>query len=239
MKPYYEENGITIYHGDCGDILPSLPEVDLVLTSPPYNKGEKGNGNDFGDIKYASYKDNKPHIEYKEWQIGIMKNCMAVLKDNGSFLYNHKNVMANNRIITPYEWIIEGGLLASLKQEIIWNRKSSVQNDVRYYYIPITEKIFWFVGDKYKFNNESKSSEIITVSPENRTPHPAPYPLSLCLFLVGTHSMVGDTVLDPFMGSGTTLVAAKQLGRKAIGIEIEEKYCEIAVQRLAQGVLEF
>ena len=69
--------------------------------------------------------------------------------------------------------------------------------------------------------------------------HPCPKPLPWMLWLVGLVSQEGETVLDPFAGSGTTLRAARDLGRRAIGIEIEERYCEIAVQRLAQGVLEF
>ena len=238
-KPYYEEKNITIYHADCRDILPHLEPVDLVVTSPPYNKGEKNNGNDFDDIKYASYCDNKPHEEYKKWQIEIMKLCLKSLHENGSFLYNHKNVMSNNRIISPYEWIVEGQLIKNLKQELIWNRKSSFQNDSRSYYIPITERIFWFIKNKYIFNNENSHNEIISISPEINTEHPAPYPIKLLTLLINIHSSKGNIVVDPFMGSGTTLVAAKLLGRKAIGIEIEEKYCEIAVKRLAQEVFDF
>lgn len=94
-------------------------------------------------------------------------------------------------------------------------------------------------GGKFAWTSDGAISNILTVRPVPNEFHPTTKPVDLPGFFIDRCSMPGELVIDPFMGSGTTLVAAKQLGRKAIGIEIEEKYCGIAVQRLAQKVMDF
>lgn len=233
---YYEnENGV-LYNGDCLEIMKLLPNdcVDLVLTSPPYNKGATGKStkNRWELKKYDGYNDNMPYLDYKKWQENVLKMCLSILNNNGSFLYNNKNIMKENRIFTPYEIIIEGNLLNNLKQEIIWNRKSGVQNNIYQYYPVKTEKIFWFVKTNSYYLNCKNYDEIINISFEINTEHPAPFPLKLASVMVNNHSQENDIVLDCFGGSGTTAVACEKLNRKWILIEQSREYCEMAKQRI-------
>jgi DNA modification methylase len=170
IQPYYDQDGITIYHGDCRDILPTLAPVDLVLTDPPYGidggvglGAERGHGESFGAF-------------YQPAAIGLQ-----------SF----------------------GNLDA--------------------------QPIFYY-GTAGGGRMGKPCSYVLTEQPEQNG-HPCPKPLKAWRKLLANVSEPSQTILDPFMGSGTTLRAAKDLGRRAIGIEINEEYCEIAVKRLAQGVL--
>jgi DNA modification methylase len=197
IKPYYEENGITIYHGDCREILPELEPVDLVLTDPPY--GIYASGGKWGK-KYKLQWDKEP--------FGDIESILSAGK----------------------EAVIWGGNYYQLRPSrgwLVWHKRDRVITTA-------DVELAWTSRD---MNARLIDCTIAQTNPE-RTGHPTQKPLkvirwSLSFFPDAT------TVLDPFMGSGTTLRAAKDLHKKAIGIEIEEKYCEIAVKRLAQGVLDF
>lgn len=207
--PYYDKDGITIYNADCRDILPHLPKVDLVLTDPPYGIGE------------AAGKNKS-------------RSSLAISKDYGhSDWDNH-----------PVSWEVVSAVIDSGSKAIVWGGN--------YYPVPPTPS--WLVWDKRNGANDFADCELAwsnigcavrkiehlwhgMIRQDNeRRDHPTQKPLkvmSWCLSFVPD----AQTILDPFMGSGTTLVAAKMLGKEAIGIEIEEKYCAIAVERLAQGNL--
>jgi site-specific DNA-methyltransferase (adenine-specific) len=195
IKPYYEEPGITIYHGDCRDILPQLEPVDLVLTDPPYKDFNSDHGKNwkYVDIKTLSLPNIKQLIFWD------------VIND------------------FPLKWTARH----------IWHKKNS-QSAHRYEYI------FELNGGKtfMVFPFGIVSSPITAQFAEDiYYNHPAQKPIRLINRLIETFSSITNTVLDPFMGSGTTLRACKDLGRKGIGIEIEQKYCDIAIERLRQGVL--
>ena len=203
MKPYYEHLGITIYHGDCRDILPHLEPVDLVLTDPPYglNRGsffaKKARGISEEKIKWD---DEPPDLE-------IFREIERVSKEQIIWGANYFNCFNGNH----------GAL--------VWNKIQPLENlsQAEIASFSKSKKIYMFTE---RWTNYVNTKE---------TGHPTEKSLKLMLWCIKLLS--AETILDPFMGSGTTLVAAKQLGRKAIGIEIEEKYCEIAVKRLAQEVL--
>lgn len=200
MKPYYEDSACTIYHGDCRELLPELPKVDLVLTDPPYGVG------------FAA--------QPTKWQ-----------RRNGQ---------------SPEEWddgtVLGMDVVASLgKHQIVWGGN--------YYPLGIAKSwLCWYkpdsppsMGDfELAWTNIRQPSQLIICSISQTNPerlgHPTQKPLKVMTWCL-TFAMDAQLILDPFMGSGTTLRAAKDLGRKAIGIEIEEKYCEIAAKRLAQEVL--
>ena len=214
MKPYYDHAGFTIYHGDCMEILPDLEPVDLVLTDPPYglkrDKGFDGFGGFGKPIARRRYED-----------------------DNWDNERPSKNIFDE---IVKYSALIFGG---------------------NYFADILPPGTFWIVWDKLNTmptfgdceliwtNLKRKSIKKITyeynglLGKENARFHPTQKPLNLIIRVLEEYAKESKKILDPFMGSGTTLVAAKELGRKAIGIEIEEKYCEIAVRRLAQEVLPF
>ena len=213
MKPYYSHAGITIYHGDCREILPHLPKVDLVLTDPPYGLA----GAETEKNEYASFADDPGVV------VALVKECLKVA-DRDVF------------VMTP--------------GQALMFRYPEPDAIGAFYYPAGTGSCSWgFVGwqpifyygkDPYlaaglgRRANSFRSTERAEVNG-----HPCPKPLQQWEDLVVRCSFEGQSVLDPFMGSGTTLVAAKQLGRKAIGIEIEEKYCEIAARRLSQEVFDF
>ena len=189
MKPYYEDSAVQIFLGDCREILPSMPDVDLVLTDPPYG---------VGIAEWDTFLD-----------VGWLALCEAPLKlvfPSIGEMYSYPRP----------DWVLS------------WVRDNSTQRNGTggfNHWEPIL-----FYG-KHKFVKDS----IRCLDHGGHDWHPSVKPLRLLQWLIGQTD--AQTILDPFMGSGTTLRAAKDLGRKAIGIEIEEKYCEIAAKRMAQEVL--
>ena len=214
LEPYYQEDGITIYHGDCRDILPHLEPVDLVLTDPPYGIGADGGVGGFGASQHTAkkYNDNWDTRPIKSTFDTITLMGRAVIIFGGNYL--------TDCLPTNGHWIV-------------WDKTgdANFQN-------PFSDcELAWTnIGKK-----SVKKYTVIQqgfVAAEKCRYHPTQKPVRLFNAIIQDYALNGGGVLDPFMGSGTTLVAAKQLGRKAIGIEIEEKYCEIAVERLAQEVLD-
>jgi DNA modification methylase len=220
-KPYHEEDGIVIYNADCREILPHLPKVDLVLTDPPYGikaarKEAFGNG-------------------VKRHMTGLVAGKMVPKRDYGDSHWDDKPVDHDilEMLIKLSTWqIIWGGNYFSLgpaRCYLVWDK---LRGDTHY----ADAELAWTNLDttvrviRYKWNG------FLVEKPEDRT-HPTQKPLEVIKWATERAPADVGTILDPFMGSGTTLRAAKDLGRKAIGIEIEEKYCEIAVKRLAQEVL--
>lgn len=255
MKPYYQHGGITIYHGDCRDILPALPPAALVFTSPPYNlggapwphlghwkpgdsaggKSKWKNGSDgSGGVSYASHPDNLPHAEYIDWQRSILTLCFSKLADDGAIFYNHKPRVIGGKLWTPLE-IVER---FPLRQIITWARAGGMNFNPTAY-VPTFEWIFVLARDKFRLRDKSASGvgDVWYVPQRPDKDHPAPFPIGLPLRALETTKH--GPVIDPFCGTGTTLQAAKKLGREAIGIEIEERYCEVAAQRLSQEVFDF
>ena len=234
-EPYYSDDHCTIYHGDCRDILPTLFDVELVLTSPPYNLNGDGNqsgGTYFRNLSegYASHSDDMPHAEYVKWQHEVLTACWSTLTDNGAIYYNHKPRVGGARVRLPLDLIPHE---MPVRQVVIWDRGSGFNRQFTYY-VPAHEWILMVAKPAFRTNTRSVD-DVWRIPFETGGEHPAPFPLSLALRAIGTTD--AGLIADPFMGSGTTLRAAKDLGRKAIGIEIEERYCEIAAKRLAQEVL--
>lgn len=209
-KPYYDEDGITIYHGDCREILPIIGNVDLVLTDPPYGVDMKY-GDAVEDTVDASFQRLLDVIRISE------KISPIVLTTVGCFEIE-KRLYSAHAPVWRLCW-----------RKGITSRPSAVG-------FTDWEPVFVY-GRKVHRN----AHDLFTVQPElmGSFGHPCPKPLGFSTWLVQRFSDESATVVDPFMGSGTTLVAAKKLYRRAIGIEIEERFCEIAVRRLSQSVLPF
>ena len=210
MTPYYTEPGIEIYHGNCREVLPGLGKVDLVLTDPPYGIGE------------AAGKNKG-------------RGCIAKARDYGNAGWDNE----------PVNWGLLWELLTLGKYACCWGGN----------YYPVPPSPSWLVWDKVNGETDFADCELawtnygsavrmikhmwhgmLRKGREDRS-HPTQKPLDVMKWCITRCPNEPQTILDPFMGSGTTLRAAKDLGRKAIGIEIEEKYCEIAVKRLSQEVL--
>lgn len=267
MKPYYQEAGITIYHGDAREVLPTLEPVDLTVTSPPYDNLRQygGHGFEFQPIAEGLYKATKTG-GVLVWVVGdqtidgsetgsSFRQCLA-FKDIGfrihdTMIYQKDGLSfpETNRYYPSFEYmfILTKGapltvhLLADRKNTTAHTLKRSTQREadgsIRRHHgfgqhvspALSVRKNIWSYG--VGFMKSAKDAYIFK--------HPAIFPEALASDHIQSWSNPGDTVLDPFMGSGTTLRAAKDLNRKAIGIEIEEKYCEIAAKRMSQSVLDF
>ena len=211
-NPYYDHAGITIYHGDCRDILPHLDSVDLVLTDPPWP-----------NCSVPLYGHDDPIGMFRQ-----MWESVTVLPARAAV---HLGCGSDPRFLSvvplPLKFFRVVNLELSKKG---YAGRLLVTGDIAYLFgIPPNSRPGLRVIPG-RCNDESCKGK--------ESSHPCPRKLKHVKFLVHIWSNVTDTIIDPFVGSGTTLVAAKQLGRKAIGIEIEEKYCEIAVKRLSQEVLE-
>ena len=211
MKPYYDHDGITIYHGDCREASAGFPEIDLVLSDPPYGmrwtasarRGPNSHGKKGAKTSNAGTRivgDDKP-FDPSPW-LGFPH----------VILFGMNHFLQRLPVGTVLVWIkrLDGGFGTFLSDaELAWQK-----------------------GGHGVYCYRDTSMRAI----ERNRVHPSQKPIPLLEWCIERSKSEG-TILDPFMGSGSTLVAAKNLGRRAIGIEIEEKYCEIAVKRLSQMVL--
>lgn len=214
MKPYYEHGGITIYHGDCRDVLPTLEPVDLVLTDPPYGIDLNPDNRRFSGGSQAARRGMRGR--------------------NGQ-----KRIANDDQEFEP-AFILNFG-----KNQIIWGWHNFPDK------LPRGTCLVWLKRHDEAFGSFLSDAETAWMSKGHgvycrrdlsnnaiakERLHPTQKPESLMRWCLEFFPNAA-TVLDPFMGSGTTLRAAKDLGRKAVGIEIEERYCEIAANRLRQEVL--
>lgn len=237
IKPYYEEPNITIYNGDCLEIITQLRDesIDMVITDPPYNKGK--------DYIGAPGTDNKSVNEFWDFNKIWLEKCFGILKEG-----HHLYFSCSSDQIWDYKNIINESNY-KYRHLLIW-----ATNEVKGHMGPNNwlrsyEPIFWLQkGDKTYglFNNYPFNAFDVLIfrSPHfnsrlDKKFHLAQKPLNLFKTIINKSIKKDDIVLDPFLGSGTTTRACKDLGRKCIGIEISESYCQIAVKRLAQEVLNF
>ena len=211
MKPYYDHGGITIYHGDCRE-LTEWTHADVLVTDPPYG------------VKWLGYANKG------QSRVPIGGDEDAVVRDTALFLWGDKPaiVFGSWRIARP----------AATRHRLIWHKHGQSPGLLNAPFMSQDEEIY-VLGDGFISTSPPMRSVIETW--ENRSVevrrigHPTPKPVGLLEILI--RKCKAKTVADPFCGSGTTLVAAKNLGRRAIGIELEERYCEIAAKRLSQEVL--
>lgn len=248
MKAYYESAGVTIYHGDCQELLPQLPLVDLIFTSPPYNlagepwphlgnwkqgdsaagKSKWRNGSDgAAGVSYACHNDGMPHGEYVEWQRCVLRSCWSALSEEGAIFYNHKPRTIGGKCWLPLELNPD----LPLRQIVTWARSGGMNFNPTAY-VPTYEWIMIFAREKWRLRDRAASGagNVWRVSQKPDKEHPAPFPEELPAIAIGSTKI--GIVCDPFCGQGATLRAAKKLNRRAIGIEINERYCEMAARRL-------
>lgn len=221
-SPFYDQDGCTIFVGDCRDILPHLPKVDAVITDPPYgvNIGNHAGAADtrLGMLTkgcYETYEDTPENFV----QIVVPAIQLALDICGRAMIFAVPPAMWS----LPAPRAIGGIFLPHSVGRNPWGF-STISHCLLYGSAP----------DNHK---GCRSTGIINYSVATKNGHPTPKPLEWMTWAVSLGSRDGETILDPFMGSGTTLRAAKDLGRRAIGIEINEAYAKIAVERLRQGVL--
>lgn len=257
IKPYYEHQGISIYHGDCREILPALPQVDLVCTSPPYDTLREYGGHNFNvasciapitrslskggvimwnvadEVINGSESGSSIRQALEFMNLGLnLHDTMIYTKPTSTF-------PESNRYPQAWEYMF-----------VVSNGKPKTVNLIR-------DKPNKHAGTKNHGTRRTKNGKLLNVT-NNRefaemgyrlnwwtivnrqtVDHPAVMPMDMAKGHIITWTNNNDLVLDPFMGSGTTLIAAKELSRRAIGIEINEAYCELAAKRLSQDILPF
>ena len=213
VAPYYEHDGITIYHGDCRDVLPHV-SAHVMVTDPPYGIGySSGAGSEvWGDGAVAGDED-------------------TALRDAVLELWSPRPALVFGSWRRPHP--------AGARMKLIWDTKGALgMGALDLPWKPAHQEIY-VLGKGFEGH---RGNDVIRCAPvqsmaKNGRVHPMQKPVSLLRALI--NKCPSGTVIDPFAGSGSTLVAAKQAGRRAIGTEIEERYCEIAAKRLSQGVLGF
>ena len=213
LTPYYDDgNGIVIYHGDCRDILPHLEPVDLIVSDPPFG------------IKHASGYG-------ASWENTVIANDHST--DARDWVVKHFDGIP---MLLFGTW--KAPRPANTRQVLIFDKGPAFgMGDLAFPWKNSFEEIY-VIGTGFRADRRDEGvirGHFTAFSEAQGRVHPNEKPVSLLGYLISRHP--AHTILDPFCGSGPTLRAAKDLGRKAIGIEIEEKYCEIAAKRLAQEVL--
>ena len=215
--------------------------VRLVVTSPPYNiKNSTGNGLKNGSggkwpkaaliDGYEAHDDCMPHKDYVRWQRQCLWQMMRLLRPDGAIFYNHK-------------WRVQNGLLQDradilkgfpVRQIIIWHRAGGINFNPGYF-LPNYEVIYLIAKPAFKLAPKANAAGCVwRIDQESGNDHPAPFPVELatrCINAVGE-----GPVLDPFLGSGTTAVAAEQAGVEWVGIELSDAYCDMAKARIALTV---
>lgn len=253
MSIYYQDDLVTLHHGDCLDVLPSLSGVDLVVTSPPYNLGVttgggfghykdgqsrggqgKWGGTNRDGIDYTDHNDALPYEEYRDWQHNVLSTTWSCLSDTGAIFYNHKPRVQAGSLWTPLDLNPD----LPVRQIVIWARAGGM-NYAPTHYVPTHEWIVIFAKDGFRLRSKGASGlgDVWRVNQQPQPDHPAPFPIGIPSRAI--ESTAPRLVLDPFAGSGTTLRAATDAGVKSIGIEKSERYCEVIATRLQQGVLDF
>jgi site-specific DNA-methyltransferase (adenine-specific) len=228
VKPYYEDAkaGIQIWLGDCREIIPTLPKVDLVLTDPPFSEYTHTNAKSNRNLGYGNKAIDFKAIDFK----AIQELISAVACDRWfiSFLDWRHIARLEKECPDPWELVRFGvWVKTNPMPQISADRPANGWNGIAYLHKKNIRKE-WNGGG----NHGNWIGGVVTDGL-----HPTGKPLDLILRMISRFSNPGNIILDPFLGSGTTLRAAKDLGRRAIGIEIEERYAEIAARSLAQEVL--
>lgn len=239
MKPYYDDGkGIVIYHGDALEVLDALEGtvVDAVAMDPPYASGARTE---------AKKSSSGAMLRGERWASKPIENDQMTTP---GFIWLIRHVCYAVR-----DLLVDGGSMLCF---IDWRQWPNLIGAVETTNLRVNQMIVWDkqsygLGNGYRAQHElvlhaSKGTPTIHAMDtgnvlrhrrDDNSEHPSPKPPELLAALLRPILPVGGLVLDPFMGAGSTLVAAKSIGRRAIGIEIEERYCEIAARRLSQEVL--
>jgi len=252
MSVYFEKENLKIIHDKCNEnkFIIDAESIDLVLTSPPYAVG----------IEYENYNDATQYNEYLDFSKRWLNNCFYWLKDGGRLALNCPFETAKFGKQSVYADLLNIAKNCGFKHytTAIWTKGNvprvswgTFQSPKAPLLIPPAESII--IMYKNKWNKQDCDGKITDITksefvkwcdvvwricPESakKVHHPAPFPVELARRCIKLLTFVGDTILDPFMGSGTSLVAAYRTNRKGIGVEISEKYCELAKNRLISEI---
>jgi DNA modification methylase len=209
MKPYFEDEFVTLFHGDCLDVTEWL-SADVLVTDPPYGVAYK-----------SGRRKDLPKIVNDE-SIDVRDICLDLWREKPALVFG--------------SWKAERP--RNVRQLIVWDKRGGAgfSGDLKMPWADITEEIY-VIGTGWLGPRVPAIYSVPTLPPANRPDHPTPKPVGLLERLIN-HCPDG-VIADPFAGSGATLLAARNLGRKVIGVELEEKYCELMAKRLSQQTFQF
>jgi len=247
---FFEEEQIKIYNADFLSIRSiKRNSIDLIVTSPPYNV----------QIEYSLHDDTSSYADYLDFTKRWLKKCLLLSKDDGRFCLNiplDKNKGGQQSVYAD---------ITSIAKKVGWNYHSTIiwneQNISRRtawgswlsasapFVIAPVEMIVILYKNNWKKTSGSLESDIsrddfmewtngvwnFSGESKKKVGHPTPYPIELPRRCIKLFTFIGDTVLDPFLGSGSTLIACVQTERKGIGVEIDKNYCELAMKRLMKA----
>ena len=231
-----------VHCADCVEFMNNkIPaeSISCIITSPPYNlKNSTGNGMKDGRVGkwpnaalqkgYEDHGDNMPHADYVKWQRDCLTAMMRVLKKDGVIFYNHKWRVQNGLIQDRHD-IVDG---FPVRQIIIWKRAGGINFNAGYF-LPTYEVIYMICKPDFKLaEGANKMTDVWEIPQVKGNDHPAPFPIELASKCV--EASPGGVILDPFMGSGTTAIAAISHNREWIGVELSEKYCTLAESKISQ-----
>lgn len=250
--------------GDCREVLPTLrpPEIDVIVTSPPYNLGnttgggfpmghydaeggtmmKRGGGGKWrrasmqGGLAhgYGTHDDNMPHDKYVEWQKAVLRQCWICLNSKGAIFYNHKPRVLGGSLVTPFVYLPDE-LQSSVRQIVIWARAGGI-NFSPSFYVPTHEWIVVIARRDFRLKSKGASGvgDVWYIPQHESTDHPCPFPIDIPERVIET--VAPRCVLDPFMGRGTTLEACVKAGVVGIGIENDPVHFETACRRIEREV---
>ena len=220
MKPYYQDAAVTIYHGDCRGILPNI-KADALITDPPYGVNL---GNHAAAKETRGWLAKKSYASYEDTPENFISIVVPAIKSALAITYRGLVFCSGTGLqLLPRYNAVGGVFLPSGMGRTCWGFQNFA--------------FCALYGTAPNIHLGAKPTGLKSTETSEPSEHPCPKPIGWMTWAVNLASIETGVVLDPFMGSGTTLRAAKDLGRKAIGIEIEERYCEIAAMRMAQEVL--
>jgi site-specific DNA-methyltransferase (adenine-specific) len=239
-EPYYDDGQAVIYHGDCREIVPALvlPQPVLVLADPPYGVGERtdrassGRGSEPGRTSSS--------LQGAKRQVCPSRDFPPIAGDDGPF--------DPSWLLRRFDRLILWGAnhyadrLPPSPSWVVWDKLDGLTTTKRFVGVDDNadlEMAWTNLGGPARLVPHRWKGMVRATEQGDPHVHPTQKPVWLMARLIEWRTAPGDLVMDPYMGSGPTLRAAKDLGRKAIGIEMEERYCEIAAKRLAQEVLDF
>jgi DNA modification methylase len=256
MKPYYQDKWVTIYHGDCREILPQLNvEVDLVLTDPPWFVSSeviihrsfnpqkyKYTGKDIV-LDFGDWDHFENEAEYRAFTRDWLEKAASCLREKGHLV----TFFDQNRT----SWLIEDAKDFGLRirQHLYWVKSNPVPRARKVDFMVALEHACWFTkgnkaGATFNYQLGQQPNYILAPIPghtsrdDGERSHPTQKPFKVFATWISYLSNPHDLILDPFLGSGVTCYCAKKLNRYSIGMEIEEKYCEIAARRCCQQVMD-
>jgi site-specific DNA-methyltransferase (adenine-specific) len=232
IEPYYEDESVVFYHSPCEDLMEegiiTQGSLSIVLTDPPYG------------INFTSaHRKRRTHIARPivgddHLPVEIIEDLAPLLRDTGALYW-----FCTEDGITPFaEAAVAAGLIK--RRVLVWDKLNWASGDLEGDWASRLEYICWAAKGRHllrggrphnllQYHREASGSQDFK--------HPSQKPLDLLYKIIETSTDPGDLIFDPYSGSGSTLRAAKDLGRKAIGCEVEEIYCEVVAKRLGQGVL--